>query len=107
MSGPATIAGLLVVDPYNDFISECGKFWARIREVAERVGCVSNMERVLVAARRASSQVFFCATLSLEAGILRWVETFEDGTWGGTFRDAAAIVTANELLQDLSVHSVS
>ena len=27
--------GLVVVDPYNDFISEGGKIWPRIREVAE------------------------------------------------------------------------
>src|SRR5262245_23944866 len=29
------ITALLVVDPYNDFISEGGKIWPRIRAVAE------------------------------------------------------------------------
>ena len=29
------LAALLVVDPYNDFISEGGKIWPRIKAVAE------------------------------------------------------------------------
>jgi hypothetical protein len=29
------IAALLVIDPYNDFISEGGKLWDRVRAVAE------------------------------------------------------------------------
>ncbi len=29
------ITALLVIDPYNDFISEGGKVWDRLREVAE------------------------------------------------------------------------
>ena len=28
------ITGLLVIDPYNDFISEGGKVWDRLRGVA-------------------------------------------------------------------------
>ena len=30
------ITALLVIDPYNDFISEGGKIWPRIKAVAER-----------------------------------------------------------------------
>jgi hypothetical protein len=33
--------GLLVVDPYNDFISEGGKLWPRVREVVEANGNLS------------------------------------------------------------------
>jgi len=29
------ITGLIVIDPYNDFISEGGKIWDRIKSVAE------------------------------------------------------------------------
>jgi ureidoacrylate peracid hydrolase len=29
------ITGLIVIDPYNDFISEGGKVWDRIKGVAE------------------------------------------------------------------------
>jgi hypothetical protein len=41
------IAALLVIDPYNDFISEGGKLWDRLKAVAEAekkmrsgIGCV-------------------------------------------------------------------
>lgn len=36
---------LLVVDPYNDFISEGGKIWPRIKAVAEGNNCVPVGER--------------------------------------------------------------
>ena len=35
------ITGLVVVDPYNDFISEGGKVWDRLKVVAEANKCVS------------------------------------------------------------------
>ena len=34
------VAALLVIDPYNDFISEGGKLWDRIRSVAEANYCI-------------------------------------------------------------------
>src|SRR5258708_6800922 len=53
------LTGLLVVDPYNDFISEGGILWPLIKEIAEAVQCVPNMLAVLVAARAAGVRVFF------------------------------------------------
>jgi hypothetical protein len=47
------ITALLVIDPYNDFISEGGKIWDRIRAVAEANNCVPHMLQVLNAARKA------------------------------------------------------
>jgi len=35
------IPALLVIDPYNDFISEGGKVWDRLKAVAEANDCVS------------------------------------------------------------------
>ncbi len=52
-------AALLVIDPYNDFISEGGKVWDRLKGVAEANGCVPNMLQVLNAARRAELRVFY------------------------------------------------
>ena len=49
---------LLVVDPYNDFISEGGKIWDRIRAVAEANKCVPHMLQVLNAAREAKLRGF-------------------------------------------------
>jgi hypothetical protein len=34
------LTGLLVVDPYNDFISEGGKLWPSSKETGEGVSCV-------------------------------------------------------------------
>jgi hypothetical protein len=41
------ITGLLVIDPYNDFISEGGKVWDRLKGVAEANGCIPHNQRLL------------------------------------------------------------
>ena len=53
------ITALLVIDPYNDFISEGGKVWDRLKAVAEANDCVPHMLQVLNAARRAGLRVFY------------------------------------------------
>src|SRR5215467_10098403 len=53
------ITALLVIDPYNDFISEGGKLWGRIRAVAEANNSVPHMLQVLNAARNAKLLVFY------------------------------------------------
>jgi nicotinamidase-related amidase len=93
------ITALLVVDPYNDFISEGGKIWPRIKAIAEANNCVPNMLQVLNAARQAKLRVFYAMhhryrpgdyeTWKYVAPIQRaaWQrKTFEYGTWGGEFR---------------------
>jgi nicotinamidase-related amidase len=93
------ITALLVVDPYNDFISEGGKIWPRIKAVAEANNCVDHMLEVLNAARRAKLRVFYAMhhryrpgdyeTWKYIAPIQKgaWQHrTFEFGTWGGEFR---------------------
>ena len=93
------VTALLVVDPYNDFISEGGKIWPRIKAVAEANNCVAHMLEVLNASRRAKLRVFYAMhhryrpgdyeTWKYIAPIQRgaWQrKTFEYGTWGGEFR---------------------
>lgn len=93
------ITALLVIDPYNDFISEGGKIWDRIKTVAEANHCVSNMLQVLNAAREAKLRIFYALhrryrpgdyeTWKYIAPIQRsaWSsKTFENGTWGGKIR---------------------
>ncbi|SOX51439.1 cysteine hydrolase, partial [Mycobacterium ahvazicum] len=88
--------GLLVIDPYNDFISEGGKVWDRLKVVAEANGCVRHMREILDAARAADIRVFYALhrryrpgdyeTWKYIAPIQRaaWSrKTFEYGTWGG------------------------
>jgi nicotinamidase-related amidase len=50
---------LLVIDPYNDFISDGGKIWPRIKNVAEGTDCVPHMLEVLNAAMEAKLRVFY------------------------------------------------
>ena len=53
------IAALLVIDPYNDFISEAGKIWDCIRAAAEAKDCFPHVLHVLNAARKATLRVFY------------------------------------------------
>ncbi|MDR9762888.1 isochorismatase family cysteine hydrolase [Rhizobium redzepovicii] len=91
--------GLIVVDPYNDFISEGGKIWPRLKEVAEANNCVPHMLEVLNAARQARLRVFFAMHHRYRPGDYEnWKfvapiqraawhrRSFEFGTWGGEFR---------------------
>ena len=41
------VTALLVIDPFNDFISEGGKVWDRLKTVAEANRCVPNMLEIL------------------------------------------------------------
>jgi ureidoacrylate peracid hydrolase len=97
------ITALLVIDPYNDLISEGGKIWDRIRAVAEANDCVAHMLQVLNAARQANLRVFYAMhrryrpgdyeTWTYLAPIQKaaWLrKTFEYGTWGGEFRSEFA-----------------
>jgi nicotinamidase-related amidase len=49
---------LLIIDPYNDFLSEGGKLWPRVKEVAEGIGLLDHMRAVLAAARSQGFRVF-------------------------------------------------
>jgi ureidoacrylate peracid hydrolase len=40
------ITALLVIDPYNDFISEGGKVWERLKTVAEANDCSPRQRKV-------------------------------------------------------------
>ena len=53
------VTALLVIDPYNDFISDGGTIWNRLKTVAEANRCVPHMLQVLNAARKARLRVFY------------------------------------------------
>lgn len=90
---------LLVIDPYNDFISEGGKLWERVKAVAEANRCIPHMFEVLTAARKAELRVFYVLHHRYRPGDFEtWKyiapiqkaawgrKTFEYGTWGGELR---------------------
>jgi ureidoacrylate peracid hydrolase len=97
------LTALLVIDPYNDFISEGGKVWDRLKGVAEANNCVPNMLQVLNAARKAGLRVFYALHRRYRPGDYEtwkyiapiqeatWShKTFENGTWGGEIRSEFA-----------------
>ena len=93
------LTGLLIVDPYNDFLSEGGKLYELSRTTLETHNVVDHMRQILAATRATGAQVFI-------APHHRWRESdpysrwktmppvqasaakghaFADGTWGGGF----------------------
>lgn len=95
----ADITGLLVIDPYNDFISVGGKVWDRLKGVAEANRCIPHMVQVLDASRKAGIRVFYALHRRYRPGDYEtwkyiapiqkaaWQrKTFEFGTWGGELR---------------------
>ena len=93
------ITALLIIDPYNDFISEGGKIWDRIKNVAEANNCVPNMSDVMNASRKAGLRVFYALHHRYRPGDYEtWKyiapiqkaawrsKVFENGTWGGEIR---------------------
>jgi nicotinamidase-related amidase len=48
---------LLIVDPYNDFMSVGGKLYEATKETAEAVGFYDNMRKLIPAIRAAHIQV--------------------------------------------------
>ena len=95
----ARSTALLLIDPYNDFISEGGKIWPRISAVAEATQCVQHMLEVLQAARKAGLRVFYALHRRYRPGDYEswthiapvqksaWTsKAFEYGTWGGEIR---------------------
>jgi ureidoacrylate peracid hydrolase len=94
------VTGLLVIDPYNDFISEGGKVWDRVKGVAEANNCVPNVQAVVSSARDAGLPVFYAMHHRYRAGDYEtWKyiapvqrrtwrsRAFEYGTWGGEIRE--------------------
>ena len=93
------ITGLVLIDPYNDFISEGGKIWDRIKKVAEENQCVPHMLQILEAARKSEIRVFYAMHRRYRQGDYEtwkyiapiqkaaWSrKSFEYGTWGGEIR---------------------
>jgi nicotinamidase-related amidase len=93
------ITGLVVIDLYNDFISEGGKIWDRIKNVAEGNQCVPHMRQILEAARDTGIRVFYAMHRRYRPGDYEtwkyiapiqkaaWSrKSFEYGTWGGEIR---------------------
>ena len=88
--------GLLLVDPYNDFLSPTGKFWPRAKEVAEEVNLLTNLKSIVDVARQSGVRIFIVPHHRWEPGdYTHWKhatprqlagaenQIFAKGTWNG------------------------
>lgn len=88
--------GLLLVDPYNDFLSEGGKLWPRVEGIAKEENLLDHLRQIVAAARAANIQLFVVPHHRAEPGdYVKWkhaspyqlagskVQPFARGTWGG------------------------
>jgi nicotinamidase-related amidase len=95
---PSRATGLLLLDPYNDFLSEGGKLWPLVAPVAEAVGLLDNLRKIVAAARAAGIRVFIVPHHRWRQGdYATWqhpnpsqlradkMQLFAADTWGGTW----------------------
>jgi nicotinamidase-related amidase len=84
------------MDPYNDFMSEGGKLYGALKEIADSVGFQENMRRLIQAVRAAGIKVFIVPHhRSHGADLTDWrfvnasqhkadeMQLAAHGTWGG------------------------
>ncbi len=93
---PLTRTGLLLIDPYNDFLGDGGKLWPQIREVAKSVDLIAHLRTLITAARHLGVIVFYVPHRCWREGDFDgWRypmptqiasdrdAVFAKGTWGG------------------------
>lgn len=89
---------VLLVDPYNDFLSEGGQVWPRLEPIAKEVGLLGNLRSVVYSARAAGVRVVFVPHHRWEPGdyetwdhlahgqrYQREHHNFARDSWGGEF----------------------
>jgi nicotinamidase-related amidase len=106
-------AALLFVDPYNDFLSERGKVWPSIKDVAEEVGLVDNLHTANKAVRDAGIKVFIVPHRRWEPGgyedwshptptqkIVMQRHSFARGEWDGEWHPEFAPQRGDIVIKD-------
>ena len=96
----AQSTAILLVDPYNDFLSKGGKLWERTKDIAEKVNLLDNLRNIIADDRKANVKIYFVPHHRWSPGdYIHWKhatpyqlasngrKTFEKHTWGGTFHD--------------------
>lgn len=62
---------LLIVDPFNDFLSEGGKLWSFTKETVKGVNLIENLKKILSAARYSGIKVVYIPHRNYEKEILQ------------------------------------
>ncbi|MER7676092.1 isochorismatase family cysteine hydrolase [Streptomyces sp. NPDC096934] len=108
-----TRTAVLLVDPYNDFLSEGGKIWPAVREVATGVGLLDNLRAVVAAGRRAGLRTVFVPHRRWQEGdyedwdhpnptqrLVQERHSFARGTWGGEFHQDLQPADGDVIVQE-------
>ncbi|HEU4823088.1 MAG TPA: hypothetical protein VFS97_06660 [Nitrososphaeraceae archaeon] len=96
---------LLIVDPYNDFMSEGGKFYEGTKETAEAVGFYDNMRKLIV--RAARIQVIIVPHHRWrEGGYKGWKHMNPSQIWANEAQDFAAGTWGGDLVLNLVLAKV-
>lgn len=95
-SHPGDRTGLLLVDPYNDFLHEKGKLNGAARAVIDEVGMMEHMRAIVVSARAAGIRIFYVPHhRAMPTDFAGWkhvtpyqkgghdLQVFAVGSWGG------------------------
>src|SRR5260370_25047707 len=94
------ITALLCIDFYNDFLSEGGKLWPWVKDMANEVNLLDNLRTILRTARDAGIKIYHVLHHRWEScDYVNWKypspyqlgagerQAFAKGTWAGTFHD--------------------
>ncbi len=105
--------GLLLIDTFNDFLSQGGKLWPRVQPVADAVDLLAHLRTLLVIARRAGMTVLHVPHRRWREGDFdRWKHPtpwqlqmdregmFAYGTWGGDWHPDLAPRPGDVIVQE-------
>ncbi|TWT79661.1 Peroxyureidoacrylate/ureidoacrylate amidohydrolase RutB [Planctomycetes bacterium CA13] len=89
---------IVVVDPYNDFMSARGKLWPALRRVSKQVNAIKNLQRIISTGRMSNVPIVYAPHQRYRTGQfagrkylhpshvgIKSLRVFEDGKFGGQF----------------------
>ena len=81
------LTALVMIDPYNDFLSEGGKRRDRLNPVAQANSCIPHMLQVMNAARKAALRGFYALHHRNRQGdyeTWKYIAPIQKAAWVGT-----------------------
>lgn len=107
------ITALLCIDFYNDFLSEGGKLWPWIEDMARKNNLLDNLRTIVHTAREAGITVYHVPHHRYEPGdYVSWKypspyqlgaaqrQAFAKDTWGGTFHPDFPVLPGDILVKE-------
>jgi len=89
---------LILVDPFNDFLSEGGKMYPLTKETVEGIQLVQNLKKIIAGARERNIRIIYAPHRHTEkSDYMNWrflspshegsknIVLFEKGSWGAEF----------------------